>query len=170
MTTRNFCIKWGIYTLALLPVWFLEFYVLNRLPLYGIRPMLMPLAAVAVGVLEGPTAGAGYGLAVGILYDALLPGLPGGMTAGLSLLGSGAGFLIQYGLRPNLLGCLFCSALALGIMDALRVMQRWLLGIAAPTELLAVAGPELLWSLAFTLPIYGLYRWIHKRVPERGHF
>ena len=54
-------IKWGVYTLALLPVWFLEAYVLSRVPLWGVSPMLLPLAAVAVAVLEGASGGAGFG-------------------------------------------------------------------------------------------------------------
>ena len=49
MTRSDFMIKWGVYALAILPIWFLEVYVLNRLPVLGVTPMLMPLAAVAAG-------------------------------------------------------------------------------------------------------------------------
>ena len=63
MTTRDFCIKWLAYGLALLPVWLLELFVLSRYPFMGIKPMLLPLAAVAVAALEGPSGGAGFGLA-----------------------------------------------------------------------------------------------------------
>ena len=45
--------KWTIYGLALLPVWWLEVFVLNRFPVLGVFPMLLPLAGVAVAVLEG---------------------------------------------------------------------------------------------------------------------
>ena len=62
MTRQDFLIKWGVYALALVPVWFLELFVLNRFPLFGVAPMLLPLAAVCVAVLEGTTAGAGFGL------------------------------------------------------------------------------------------------------------
>ena len=53
--------KWTIYGLALLPVWWLEVFVLNRFPVLGVFPMLLPLAGVAVAVLEGTLAGAGFG-------------------------------------------------------------------------------------------------------------
>ena len=56
MTRQDFLIKWGVYALALVPVWFLELFVLNRFPLFGVAPMLLPLAAVCVAVLEGTTA------------------------------------------------------------------------------------------------------------------
>ena len=55
MTRQDFLIKWGVYALALVPVWFLELFVLNRFPLFGVAPMLLPLAAVCVAVLEGTT-------------------------------------------------------------------------------------------------------------------
>ncbi|MBM6927418.1 hypothetical protein H6B51_16240, partial [Pseudoflavonifractor phocaeensis] len=47
MTRQDFFIKWGVYALALLPVWFCEVYLLNRYPLFGVAPMLLPLAAMA---------------------------------------------------------------------------------------------------------------------------
>ncbi|MBM6886841.1 rod shape-determining protein MreD, partial [Pseudoflavonifractor phocaeensis] len=53
MTTQDFLIKWGVYGLALLPVWFCQAFVLNRLPFLPLTPMLLPLAAVCVAVLEG---------------------------------------------------------------------------------------------------------------------
>ena len=109
MTRQDFLIKWGVYALALVPVWFLELFVLNRFPLFGVAPMLLPLAAVCVAVLEGTTAGAGFGLFVGILCDAAYFNTDGAMTVGLCLIGVGAGALAQYVLRQNLVGCLLCS-------------------------------------------------------------
>lgn len=170
MTNRDFCIKWGVYALALLPVWFAEIFILNRFPVFGVIPMLLPLAAVAVAVLEGATAGAGFGLAVGILCDAVYYGSSGAMTLGLAFLGAAAGLLAQYALRQNLLGCLICSAGALTIIDALRVLRRLILQVAPLSALLQVAVPEILWSLAFVFPVYGIFLWVHRRVPERTHF
>lgn len=117
MTRQDFLIKWGVYALALVPVWFLELFVLNRFPLFGVAPMLLPLAAVCVAVLEGTTAGAGFGLFVGILCDAAYFNTDGAMTVGLCLIGVGAGALAQYVLRQNLVGCLLCSFAALALID-----------------------------------------------------
>lgn len=167
MTTRDYCIKWGVYALALLPVWFFEAYVLGRIPFPGARPMLLPLAAVAVAVLEGATAGAGFGLFVGIVYDAVYSGSNGSMTLLLCLLGACAGVLAQYALRQNLLGCLLCALGALVVIDGVRVAVRLLRGTAPLGALLRVAGPEVLWSLAFVFPVYALFLWVHKRVPEK---
>ena len=79
MTTKDFSIKWLAYALALLPVWFAQAFLVNRFPLFGVVPSLLPLAAVAVAVLEGASAGAGFASAFG--------------AGGVSFLGSGASVL-----------------------------------------------------------------------------
>lgn len=163
MTRRDFIIKWAIYAAALLPFWFLESFVLNRFPVFGVSPMLLPLAAVAVAVLEGPMAGAGFGLAVGVLCDAVYYGRPGGMILGLTLVGLAAGIAAQYVLKKSFAGCLICSAVALALIDAariaLRLLQNYPLG-----AMLRVAVPEILWSLCFLGPVYLIYRWLHSRI------
>ena len=58
MTRQDFILKWLFYALALLPVWWMDTFVLGRFPVLGVAPMLLPVAAVAVAVLEGALAGA----------------------------------------------------------------------------------------------------------------
>ena len=106
-------IKWGVYTLALLPVWFLEAFVLPRYPLFGVSPMLLPLAVVVVGVPEGAAGGAGFGVGVGALCSAVYTGSDGLIWLGLCLIGLGCGALSQYVLRRDLLGCFLCALLGL---------------------------------------------------------
>ena len=166
LTTKDFTIKWLAYALALLPLWFLETYVLSCYPLLGVKPMLLPLCAVAVAVLEGATAGTGFGLGVGLLFDAAHPGVPGAMIFTMALLGLGAGLLAQYVLRQDLLGCFLCSVLALVVMDALRVSVRLLLGTAPLHAMLEVAAKEILWSLCFVPLVYLVFRWVFRRVPK----
>lgn len=166
MTTKDFAVKWLAYTLALLPIWFLEAYVLSRYPLHGVKPMLLPLCVMAVATLEGATAGAGFGLGVGILFDAMDRGVPGAMILIMALLGLGAGLLAQYALRQDLVGCFLCSVLALTAMDALRIGARLLTG-TAPLEVMArLALREILWSLCFIPPVYLVFRWVFRRVPK----
>lgn len=164
MTRGAQILKWVTYTLALIPVWFLEAAVLRRVPVLGVFPVLLPLAAVAVAVLEGAVAGAGFGTAVGVLCDVAYFGTGGSMTILLALLGAAVGLVTQYGLRQNYWGYLLCSAGALAALDALRVLRRLLTGAAPLMPLLRVAVPEVLWSLAFTPIVYLLFRAVHRRV------
>ena len=167
MTTQDFFIKWGVYGLALLPVWFCECFLFNRLPFLPLTPMLLPLAAVAVAVLEGAVAGAGFGLAVGILCDAVYFGTNGAMTVGICVVGIVAGVLAQYLLRQNLLGCLLCSLLALAAIDGVRILARLLLGKGELGAMLALAGREILISMIFVFPVYALFLWVFRRVPKK---
>ena len=166
MTRQDFLIKWGVYALALLPVWFCQAFVLNRLPL-GLTPALLPLAAVAVAVLEGAVAGAGFGLGVGILCDAVYFGTDGAMTLGLCVAGMAAGALAQYLLRQNLVGCLLCSLLALAAMDGVRILTRLFWGDWELGAMLSLAGREIAWSMVFVLPVYALFLWVFRRVPKK---
>lgn len=166
MTRRDHMIKWLAYVLALLPILVLDLFLLPWFPIFGTIPTLLPVAAVTVAVLEGPAAGAGFGLLVGVLSDALIPGTAGAMTLGLSLLGLAAGAAARYGVRQNFLGCLICSAGALTVIDLVRVIVSLLGGAAALPALLAVALPEIFWSLVFAPLIYAIFLWVFHRVPR----
>jgi rod shape-determining protein MreD len=166
MTRQDLVIKWLAYVLALLPILVLDLFVLPWIPFWGALPCLLPVAAVTVAVLEGPAAGAGYGLFVGVLSDALIPGLPGAMTLGLTLLGLCAGAVARYRVRQNFLGCLVCSAGALAVIDLFRVLSALLQRRAGLLPLLRLALPEIVWSLVFLPLIYAIYLWVFHRVPK----
>ena len=166
MTTKDFAIKWLVYALALLPVWFLQSFVLSRFHLFGVKPMLLPLAAVAVATLEGAAGGAGFGLAVGLLFDAAVPGFPGVWILVLTGIGLGTGLLARYVLRQDLVGCFLCSVMALAIIDLLRILVRLLTGAAPLEAMLSLAGRESIWSLCFVPPVYLIFRWVFNRVPK----
>ena len=114
MTRRDFFHKWFVYALGLLPIWVLDAYILPRYPLMGVSPVLLPLAAAAVAVLEGAYAGTGFGLAVGLLWELAYPGGFGGLVLYLAVAGMAMGAVSQYALSQSFPGCLICSAGVLG--------------------------------------------------------
>lgn len=166
MTRRDFLIKWLVYGLALLPVLVLTLYVFPWSPIFGTIPALLPVAAITVAVLEGPVGGAGFGLFVGILSDALIPGTPGTMTFALCFLGACAGAAARYGVRQNLVGCLICSAGTMFMINLIRVIYLFLRGTAPLGILLTTALAEVFWSLVFLPLIYGIFLWVFHRVPK----
>ena len=170
MTRRDFFIKWLVYALALLPVLTLSLFILPRIPIFGTIPALLPVAAITVAVLEGPVGGAGFGLFVGILADTLIPGIPGTMTFALSFLGGAAGAAARYGVRQNLPGCLTCSAGALILINAVRVLFLFLRSTAPLIPLLLTATKEIFWSLVFLPLVYGIFLWVFHRVPKATVF
>lgn len=164
MTRRDLIHKWLVYALGLLPVWLLDAYILPRVPLWGTVPMLLPLAAAAVAVLEGASSGTGFGMAVGLWWELAYPGGFGGLVFYLALAGMAMGAVSQYALNQSFLGCLICSAGVLGLLDCLRVVRMLFINAAGLPDLLQVAIPEFFWSLAWTPLVWLLFRAIYNRV------
>ena len=165
MTRRDLIYKWSVYALGLLPVWVLDAYILPRYPLFGaVVPMLLPLAAAAVAVLEGAYAGTGFGMAVGLLWELAYPGGFGGQVFFLALAGMVIGVTSQYALSQSFPGCLICSAGVLGALDCLRVARMLFINGAGLSDLLQVAVPEFFWSLAWTPLVWLIFRAVYNRV------
>lgn len=163
-------IKWLIYALGVLPVWMAETLFLNRLPIFGVIPVLLPLAAVAVGLWEGTLPGAVYGLCLGVFADAVYPGIPGGMTLGLCVIGWLTGAMSRYRVRQNLLGYLICAVSAMTALEVFRVLSALLSRRGAPRDILWLAVRELACSLIYAIPIYLLFALLRHCVnkPKRG--
>lgn len=160
MTRHDIIIKWLAYLLALGFSAVVNYYVLGPLPIP--LPLLLPSLAVAGGTLEGAPFGAVYGMACG----AVLSGLGGAgalSIAALSAFGWVAGLCAQYVLRRDVWGHLICSLAALALWEGWAVGSRLLAHVAPLEILLRVGVPELLWSLAFILPMYwvGLFCCTH---------
>ena len=164
MTTRDQVHKWFFYALGLFLVWVLDAYVLNRITFFGVIPMPLPLAVVSVAVLEGAYAGAGFGLAVGLLWELAYPGGFGGLVFGMTLAGMVVGAASQYVLSQNFFSCLLCSAVVLGALDSLQVLWALFIQLDTLDVLLQVAVPEVLLSLCWTPLVYLLFRLIFNRV------
>ena len=164
MTRQDQMIKWLVYTLGLLPIWILDAFILGRYPLFGVSPILLPLAVVAVSILEGATAGAGFGLGVGLLWALGYPGGMGGMVLFLTLAGMLSGSAAQYALTQGFAGCLICSAGVLTALETLRIVWRLFIQLAPTPVLLEVAGKEFLWTLAWTPVVYFIFRCVFRKV------
>lgn len=161
---RSDVIKWLVYALGGWTVWAAETLFLNRLPIFGVIPVLLPLAAVAVGLWEGDTAGAVYGLCLGVFADAIYPGIPGGMTLGLCLIGWLVGAMSRYRVRQNLLGYLICAVSSMTALEVFRVLSALLSRLGYWGDILSLAGRELACSLLYTLPVYLLFKLLHRAV------
>lgn len=164
MTRADFLYKWFWYAMAALPVWMAEDLLFSRVTLWGVHPVLLPLAAAAVAVLEGPVGGTGFGLGIGLLCSAAWHDMGSLMVLLLALAGALIGAVAQYGLKQNYITCLLCSTALLGGMDLLRILSYLTQGSATLRVMLSVALPEIAVSLPFTIPIYLLFRLVWSRV------
>ena len=147
-----------------MPVWLLDEFVLNRVPLFGVVPMLLPLTVVAVAVLEGSVAGAGFGMTVGLLWELAYPGGSGILVFGMTLAGMLTGSIAQYALSQSFVSCLLCSAGVLAMIDGARIVRYLFVQAETLDVLLQVAASEIAVSLCFTPFIYLLFRMVFRRV------
>lgn len=163
MTRQDFLFKWFFYGCSLIPIWWMEAFVLNRFPVMGVIPVLLPVALGIIAALEGPVGGAGFGLAVGFLCDAVYYGEHGFITLTMCLLGWAAGALARYVLNTNMGGCFVCSVGVLGSLTLFQVLWGWFIQLASLSVLLTVAIPELIWSMVFFLVIYPWLTWVKRK-------
>ena len=146
--------KWLAYGLVLALVTVVNYCALNQLPLRAV-PVLIPVTAVAVGVLEGARSGAGFGLAAGVVLSAATHG-SALWIAVLCLAGWLCGLLAMYVLRRDFVGYLLACLTAGLLYEAGQVLARLPGGTRDLNALLEVAGLEFLWTMVFAVPVYGL--------------
>lgn len=164
MTRRDRIHKWTIYGLGLALVFVLDAYILPFFPIFGVSPMLLPTAVVAVAVHEGTFAGGAFGMVVGLLWEASYASGFGALVIILTLMGMAAGELAEHVLSQSILSGLLCSAGALVGLDTLRILSRILSRVADLSALLTVVVPECIVSMVCALPVLLLFRRIFNKV------
>ena len=164
MTKRDTIMKWVTYAVVLLVTCLLQLLLADRLPVFGVRPLLLPLCAVLVGVLEGPYAGTGFGLCVGIVSLITVYGTPTLILLFLPCLGMLSGLIGEYVIQSRFLASLLSALIGLTCIELYHVLLRLLRDGVPLLRLLPIALPELLYSLLWLIPIYFLFRWASRRV------
>lgn len=154
MTRRDAIFKWLSYSVVLFLVMLFNYYVFPFLPLMAV-PALPLEMAVAVGILEGPAAGAGFGIAAGLLLTAATHGSLFWIFL-TPLAGWVCGLVAMYILRRDFVGFFPCCLATAAIHEVLEVLPRLFRDVADLPVLLRVAGFELLWTVVFALPVYGM--------------
>jgi len=162
MTRQDFMKKWLIYGLVLLLTALLQRQFFGRLRPFGVTPVLLPLAVLALASLEGAAGGAGYGIAAGVV-SMYLDGSSAWAVLLLCLCGAVGGLLAQYALSRSFFGYLLCCLGAMTLRGAWLVLIRLRQGTAPLAVLLRVAGPELLCTMLVSPLIYLLLRFFYNR-------
>lgn len=164
MTRQDQIFKWFCYAMGLFPMWLLDALVLPRYPVLGVTPNLLPLAVAAVAVLEGTTAGAGFGMAVGLLWAVGYPLGNGAVVLGLTVAGLLSGAVTQYALTQSFVGYLLCAAGTLAVLELARVTGGLMTQLGPAGLLLEVAGKEFLYSFIWTPVVYLIFRLVFRKV------
>lgn len=128
----------------------------TQLRLFGVCPLLLPSAAVAVGMFEGPVFGACFSLIMGIFGDMAFKEQVVLFTAVLPSLSFLAAFMAQYFVNRRLFAYMGL-ALAASFATAAVQMLRTMAGDSFSFSMVTTMGIQTLWSmppavLAYFLP------------------
>jgi len=147
----------------LMVLYILQFAVFSRLRIFGIAPLILPMAVIGVGLFEGPTWGGAFGLAAGVLSDSAFFGTTVLFTLLFVTLGMGVGLLSNYLLSRGFPSFLLCSIAALFAIAFFQMFALLVYFQESPLALLRVAILQTTYSLFFVIPLYYLTRLIGRR-------
>lgn len=144
-------------------IFLLQTLLLSRFRLFGIAPLLLPIAVVSIALFEGAHWGASMGLLAGIMSDAAFSGHVVFFTALLTALGFFVGHLAASVLTRGFWAHVLCSFLVLLVIAVLQLFPLLVFYRQPPVALFTVALYQTLYSMAFALPLYYVGRGLGRK-------
>ena len=137
--------------------------VFAHIALFGVHAMFVPAVVVAVGVFEGGTWGAVFGLIAGYFGAMGYPGTGMLFAVLFAVIGFGAGMLAEYLINNSLLPFLVTCLAAFLLTAFCQMFRLWIFHGASFWRLLAVALGQSVLSLPLAIPYYYISRAFHRR-------
>lgn len=156
------------YALLLFGLYILQAMIFTHLPIFGVKPLLLPVAVMCVALFEGTAGGGAFGLFAGILCDMSFNQPAIQFTLFLTLLGLSAGYLFDTVLSTSMPAFIVCTVISLVISAAVQAFPTIVYGNADMLTVLQVMLIQTLYSSLFTLPLYYLIRKIAGHSRRRG--
>ncbi len=152
----------GLNALFLIVLYILQAFAFPRLAVWGVKPLLIPVAVIGIGFFSGGIWGGVFGIFAGIFCDTAFHSTVF-FTLILPLFGLASGLVSEYMLLPGIISYLISAFLGLIIISFL---QTFPLVVFQDTNLFAIGRVTLLqiaYSLILVLVLYYPIRLISAR-------
>lgn len=127
-----------------------------------VRPLILPAVAAAVGMFEGGTFGAIFGLFLGFFGDMSFAENTVLFMVLMALIGFTSGFASDFIINRSFLPYMASAFVALLFTALIQMIRPWISNASAG-QVLLTGLLQTLWSLPFAAGFYPLTRWLsHK--------
>lgn len=143
-----------VHILFLFVLYILQTSVFSHIRVFGVYPLILPLAVVGIGLFEGGFQGGIWGIVAGILCDLSIADSSFLFTVSLTIIGFFTGFFSEFILTRGFPTFFLISVLTLALLAFLQ-MFRFLFFDGVSLDVLGpVAFYQTLYSAFFIIPIY----------------
>ena len=156
MSKRGKTIKYVSLTAFVFLMFVLQGMIFPHLEIYGIKPLILPAAVVAIAIHEGCENGTLFGLIGGVFCDLTFNQPTVAFTVLLTAIGTVVGILSEGFLRKNYITFLVCSFGALLLSAAVQMFSLLVYKHMAFVSLAETALLQTVYSLILALPVYYL--------------
>jgi len=144
------------YSVLLVICFILQDSVFSNFPIFGVKPIIMPVCCAAIALAEGMERGGGFGLACGVLCDIAMGSPPIGFTLLLTFLGLGIGWLGDRLMGRNIVTLFIFALGALLICAFFQIFNLLVFGGAPFGALMKIVFGQTVYSLVFVIPLAGI--------------
>lgn len=163
MTGKAVAKKIILYAVLLLILSLLQGSVFTYVKLFGVKPLFLPLAAVAFGLFEGNLWGGLLGLAAGIFCDFIVGDTLVLFTVLLPVLGFVCGLLSEYILTRGFPSFCACSLITVLLCAFLQAFKYYAFTDIPFWPITATALLQAAASAVFIIPVYWSVRFVSRR-------
>ena len=146
----------------LLVLYILQAMLFPHVTLWGVKPLIMPLAVVGMALFHGRVTGGVFGLCAGMLMDLAYNQATIQFTLLLAFTGLLFGILSDTVLTQGFPSFLLCAVAQLVICSAFQVLSLVFVRGIGFSSLLGTAVAQCLYSLLFAIPTYYVSRFVSR--------
>lgn len=162
--SRPFVIKWLILSALIIVICLVQNTVTCRLFIWGVTPVLMPVAVACFALYLGAEGGGAFGLTAGVVWHLIQPGMGVWHILILTCMGIAVGVACKYVFNQSMPSAVLWSFLTLAASQGLVFVFYIMIGRVPPEAARTVLLPEIAYSMIFSPFLYWLAKAVDKKI------